>query len=141
MKGDFSRFTFDPDKQYVGTLMQQGRVQVDADWNEQQAIVRHQRQIVAAEVIGPHGAPNEGGGAESRTSDEAFTATSGAALSPAAMAACTAMDVRRRVGRVSCRSSRSTTELAGRPACAAAAVAALFQKRRLCGTGEPGRIA
>lgn len=62
MKGDFSRFTFDPDKQYIGTLMQQGRVQLDADWNEQQAIDRHQRQSLGAELIGPYGAPNQGGG-------------------------------------------------------------------------------
>src|SRR5829696_8398692 len=35
MRGDFSRF-FTPDSfnQYIGTFMQQGRVQLDADWNE-----------------------------------------------------------------------------------------------------------
>ena len=35
MKGDFSRFTFDPRKNYTSVLMQQGRAQLDADWNEQ----------------------------------------------------------------------------------------------------------
>jgi len=34
MKGDFSRFTNDPSKHYVGAFMQQGRVQLDADLNE-----------------------------------------------------------------------------------------------------------
>ena len=38
MKGDFSRDTFDPAKQFTRVLMQQGRVQLDADWNEQIAI-------------------------------------------------------------------------------------------------------
>ena len=62
MKGDFSRITFDPDKNYVETLMQQGRVQLDADWNEQQSIHRHLRQKAVAEIIGRHGAPKTGGG-------------------------------------------------------------------------------
>jgi hypothetical protein len=31
MKGDFSRMTFDPGKQFMRVLMQQGRVQPDAD--------------------------------------------------------------------------------------------------------------
>ena len=64
MNGDFSRFTFDPTKQYVGTLMQQGRVMVDADWNEQQAINRYQRESAVAEMIGPSGVPKVGGGFE-----------------------------------------------------------------------------
>ena len=38
MKGDFTRFSFDPAKHYSGVRMQQGRVQLDADWNEQQSI-------------------------------------------------------------------------------------------------------
>ena len=32
--GDESRRTFDPKKHYRSVQMQQGRVQVDADWNE-----------------------------------------------------------------------------------------------------------
>lgn len=62
MKGDFSRLRFDPSRQYVGTLMQQGRIQLDADWNEQQAIHRHQRESGQADIIGPRGAPKVGGG-------------------------------------------------------------------------------
>ena len=41
MKGDFSRRTFDPQKHFSRVLMQQGRVQLDADWNEQAAIQLH----------------------------------------------------------------------------------------------------
>lgn len=57
MKGDFSRYTFDPSKQYTGVWMQQGRVQLDADWNEQQAINKHRLEAEARDVIGRCGAP------------------------------------------------------------------------------------
>jgi hypothetical protein len=57
MKGDFSRMTFDPTKHFSRVLMQQGRVQLDADWNEQTAILLHYLQTLAADLIGPHGGP------------------------------------------------------------------------------------
>lgn len=57
MKGDFSRLTFDPKKHYRRVLMQQGRVQVDADWNEQQAINQRRVETEARDVIGRCGAP------------------------------------------------------------------------------------
>ena len=34
MRGDFSRFTRDSSKDYIATFMEQGRVQLDADWND-----------------------------------------------------------------------------------------------------------
>ena len=58
MKGGFSRVTFDPAKHFIRVLMQQGRVQVDADWNEQAAILLHYLQGLARDLIGPHGGPN-----------------------------------------------------------------------------------
>jgi len=57
MKGDFSRDTFDPQKNFLRVLMQQGRVQLDADWNEQVAILLHYIQTLAADLIGPGGGP------------------------------------------------------------------------------------
>ena len=57
MKGDFSRDTFDKKKRYARVLMQQGRVQLDADWNEQQAITQNRVETEAADVIGSNGAP------------------------------------------------------------------------------------
>ena len=57
MKGDFSRLTFDREKHYSSVRMQQGRVQLDADWNEQADIMMHQRQTLAEDVIGHHGVP------------------------------------------------------------------------------------
>ena len=34
MSGDYSRKRFNPEKHYQGVLRQQGRVDLDADWNE-----------------------------------------------------------------------------------------------------------
>jgi hypothetical protein len=57
MKADISRSTFDPRKHYAGVLMQQGRVQLDADWNEQQDIVRHRLRAETRDLVGDAGAP------------------------------------------------------------------------------------
>jgi hypothetical protein len=57
MKGDFSRRTFDRAKHYAGVLMQQGRVAVDADWNEQQAVTRYRTETETVDVIGRCGTP------------------------------------------------------------------------------------
>ena len=57
MKGDFTRDTFVATKHYTGVLLQQGRVQLDADWNEQSSIARYRMRRLAADVIGPHGGP------------------------------------------------------------------------------------
>lgn len=59
---DISRETFDPRKHYIGVVMQQGRVQLDADWNEQQAIHQHIIETEARDIIGQCGAPRSGGG-------------------------------------------------------------------------------
>src|SRR6266545_3561762 len=57
MKGDFTRGTFDPANHFSRVLMQQGRVQLDADWNEQTAIMLHLLRTMAYDVFGPHGGP------------------------------------------------------------------------------------
>src|SRR5580658_3674682 len=57
MKGDFSRVTFRQEKQYSRVLMQQGRVQMDADWNEQMAILAHRNEIQMADIVGASGVP------------------------------------------------------------------------------------
>ena len=57
MKADLSRVTFNPLKHFTRVLMQQGRVQLDADWNEQAGILLHYLQALAADLIGPHGGP------------------------------------------------------------------------------------
>lgn len=57
MPGDYSRSTFDPTKQYSGVRMQQGRVQLDADWNEQADIQHYRDEIETKDVIGQCGVP------------------------------------------------------------------------------------
>ena len=52
MKGDFTRSTFNAEKHYSGLLIEQGRVQLDADWNELQQILRHDIETKARDVIG-----------------------------------------------------------------------------------------
>src|SRR5690242_14991961 len=60
MKADFSRTTFRPALNYSAVLFQQGRVQLDADANEQAAIQLHLARTAAADVIGRHGGPADG---------------------------------------------------------------------------------
>ena len=57
MKSDNSRNTFDPRKHFSSVRMQQGRVQVDADSNEQIDIVNHRIEVEGIDVIGVCGAP------------------------------------------------------------------------------------
>lgn len=62
MKGDYSRDTFDPQNHYTRVLLQQGRVLMDADWNEQTSILLHYLQTLARDLIGPYGMPWESQG-------------------------------------------------------------------------------
>ena len=62
MKGDFTRLTYRREKHYSSVLQQQGRVQLDADWNEQAEICSRRDTALAADLIGPCGAPSRGGG-------------------------------------------------------------------------------
>ena len=62
MKGDFTRSTFQPEKHYSGVRMQQGRVQLDADWNENLDILRHRIETETIDVIGECGVPADNAG-------------------------------------------------------------------------------
>ncbi len=55
MKGDITRLTFRPEKHYQAVRMQQGRLQLDADWNEQVDIQNYLTQSLAKYVIGDSG--------------------------------------------------------------------------------------
>ncbi|WP_069163755.1 DUF6519 domain-containing protein [Nocardia altamirensis] len=65
MRGDFSRLTPDP-ADYSLVLLQQGRVLVESDWNTAMATLIGAQRTLAADLIGPHGGPenNLGFGAE-----------------------------------------------------------------------------
>ena len=58
MKGDFSRFTFRPTKGYTSVRMQQGRVTLDADWNEQAAIDEYFERIRFEDIVGSGAVPS-----------------------------------------------------------------------------------
>ena len=62
MPGDYSRRLFRPNKHYSGVLMQQGRVQLDADWNEQLDLQLYRTETEAIDVIGRCGVPRKNGG-------------------------------------------------------------------------------
>jgi photosystem II stability/assembly factor-like uncharacterized protein len=62
MRGDFSRVTFRPENHFSGVLLQQGRVQLDAEFNEHVDIEAYRDRTTARDVIGPAGAPLDGGG-------------------------------------------------------------------------------
>src|SRR5437588_13132297 len=64
MKGDFSRFTFDPLNHYRSIYMQQGRVQLDADWNEQIDIFHHYLESHLRDLLGPGAGQRETAGFE-----------------------------------------------------------------------------
>jgi hypothetical protein len=57
MRGDFTRYTSDPRKEFTRVLQQQGRLQVDADWNEQVDIFWGYLRSLASDLIGPYGGP------------------------------------------------------------------------------------
>jgi hypothetical protein len=60
--GDITRNTFDPLKHYSGVRQQQGRVSVDADWNEQADIAAYRVRTETADVLGRTGAPRDNAG-------------------------------------------------------------------------------
>jgi hypothetical protein len=60
MYGDFSRDTFDEKKHFRRVLMQQGRVLLDADFNEQTAILLHNAEQVTRALAGRFAAVDKG---------------------------------------------------------------------------------
>jgi len=62
MSGDISRNTFKRWKHYSEVLLQQGRVALDADANEQIAIQKHLRRTALTDVIGCCGVPENNAG-------------------------------------------------------------------------------
>jgi uncharacterized protein DUF6519 len=57
---DLSRAAFDPHKRYAGVRMQQGRVNLDDDFNEAARIDDDDDQRTLVHVIGPAGSPDNG---------------------------------------------------------------------------------
>ena len=53
MHADLSRWTFDAGQAYRAVLLQQGRVMLDADVNEQAEITAYHDEARAADLVGP----------------------------------------------------------------------------------------
>ena len=63
MKGDFSRSSYRSGNHYSSVRLQQGRVLLDAEWNEQADIDRHVDRGTTGDVVGLCGAPKAAPGA------------------------------------------------------------------------------
>ena len=59
MGGDYSKQAFEPGKHYSDVLMQQGKVQLDSDWNEQTAIQFRRKRAQTIDTIGRAVVPRE----------------------------------------------------------------------------------
>jgi Family of unknown function (DUF6519) len=60
MASDRARVSYDASRKWRGVIGQQGRVTVEADWNEAAMIGEERDRQVALDVIGPVGTPNRG---------------------------------------------------------------------------------
>jgi hypothetical protein len=59
MSGDYSRWSFDPLRDFGAVLMQQGRVHTDADWNEWVSMVLRRLQAGTLDTLGRAVVPRE----------------------------------------------------------------------------------
>src|SRR4051794_39692371 len=60
MASDRARISYDPSRAYRGVIAQQGRVQIDADLNEESAIAREALRLETIDIIGPAGTSDDG---------------------------------------------------------------------------------
>ena len=57
MKGDFSNFRYKPKANYISVLKQQGRLDLDSDWNEQAEILDQRLRGVVRDILGDMAVP------------------------------------------------------------------------------------
>ncbi|MFC9053296.1 DUF6519 domain-containing protein [Streptomyces anthocyanicus] len=60
MATDVTRTSYDPARRYTGVVVQQGRISLDAEANEQSAITAGERLEALVDVVGPAGTPDGG---------------------------------------------------------------------------------
>lgn len=62
MAGDRARVSYDPGRKWRGVIAQQGRVTVEADWNEAATITAERDRLVTLDAVGTVGTPDGGYG-------------------------------------------------------------------------------
>ncbi len=60
MTSDRARPSYDPSRRYHGVIAQQGRVSLEADWNEAGAIAAAEVQARTLDLVGRAGSPDRG---------------------------------------------------------------------------------
>lgn len=60
MGSDRARISYDPSRHWRGVISQQGRVTLEADWNEADAIAASERRQELLDIVGPAGTPDDG---------------------------------------------------------------------------------
>ena len=60
MGSDRARVSYDPNQLYRSVVMQQGRVTLEADWNEAEEIAAEELRSEALDFVGPAGTPDDG---------------------------------------------------------------------------------
>ena len=60
MGSDIARVSFDENQHYRSVVMQQGRVTLEADWNEAQQIAGEELRKETLDIVGPSGTPDNG---------------------------------------------------------------------------------
>jgi hypothetical protein len=58
MASDRARLSYDPNRKWRGLIAQQGRVTLEADWNEAAAIDDERDRLLTLDFVGPIGTPN-----------------------------------------------------------------------------------
>jgi Family of unknown function (DUF6519) len=74
MKNDITRDTFDRTRHFSRVLLQQGRVQIDADFNEEASILLDYLRVLTADLIGPAAGPENACGFGLFCCDDDFNA-------------------------------------------------------------------
>jgi uncharacterized protein DUF6519 len=60
VSSDRARVSYDPGRHWRGVINQQGRVTLEADWNEAAAIAAESERAQLVDVVGPSGTPDDG---------------------------------------------------------------------------------
>ena len=77
MATDVARVSYDPARVYRGVALQQGRVSLEAEANEQRAIVGEDDRAKVIDIVGPVGTPDDGYAVSGSTGDVELTIGAG----------------------------------------------------------------